>query len=409
MELTPRIAVLGAGPIGLEAALYARTLGYPVTVYEKGRIGDHLRAWGHVTTFTPWSLNVSPLGLRRLLETEAWRPEPNPEAFPDGREIVRDYLEPLAGLPEMKGTVKEKVRVVAVGRAGVLKGDGAGDGTRRNRPFRLLLEGAEGETTAAADIVLDATGVFGQPNPLGRDGIPAPGERAARDRIATGLPDVLGRDRDRYEGRRVLVVGGGLSAATTVCALETLEGASTVWSTRAGVPPLAAIPGDSLPARAALVEAANRLARSGSPRLRHVPESSVQALSAEGEELSITLDTPAGEERVTVDRVVAQTGFRPDNRLYRELQVHECYASGGPMKLSASLLGVTGADCLEQTGFGPDSLTNPEPDFFIVGHKSYGRNPSFLLRVGREQVRDVFRLVTGDKSLDLYTPEGARA
>jgi cation diffusion facilitator CzcD-associated flavoprotein CzcO len=409
MELPPRIAVLGAGPIGLEAALYARTLGYPVTVYEKGRIGDHLRAWGHVATFTPWSLNVSPLGLRRLRETESWRPEPDADAFPTGREIVHDYLEPLARLPEMEGSIREGVRVVAVGRSGVLKGDGVGDGSRRDRPFRILLESAAGETTAEADVVLDATGVFGRPNPLGRDGIPAPGERGAGDRIATGLPDVLGPERVLFEGKRILVVGGGLSAATTVCALEKLSRGSTIWSTRGGAPPLAEIAGDSLPARAALVRAANRLARRGSPRLRYVPESSVLALSPQEEDLSVTLDTAAGEEQVVVDRVVAQTGFRPDNRIYRELQVHECYASEGPMKLSASLLGVEGADCLEQTGFGPESLTQPEPGFFIVGHKSYGRNPAFLLRVGREQVRDVFQLVTGDVKLDLYTREEACA
>jgi thioredoxin reductase len=409
MEPPPRIAVLGAGPIGLEAALYARTLGYPVTVYEKGRVGDHLRAWGHVATFTPWSLNVSPLGRQRLLETSAWRPEPDPGAFPTGQDVVREYLEPLAGLPEMEGTIREGVRVAAVGRTGVLKGDGVGDGSRQNRPFRLLLEDGEGESIVEADVVLDATGVFGQPNPLGRDGIPAPGERDAGDRIASGLPDVLGKERARYEGRRVLVVGGGLSAATTVCALERLREGSTIWSTRADAPPLAEIEGDPLPARAALVGDANRLARLGSPRLRHVPQSSVVALSREGDELSVTLESPGGAERIAVDRVVAQTGFRPDNRLYRELQVHECYATGGPMKLSASLLGVKGGDCLEQTGFGPESLTHPEPGFFILGHKSYGRNSTFLLRVGREQVRDMFRLVTGVEKLDLYTPEGAHA
>ena len=109
-----------------------------------------------------------------------------------------------------------------------------------------------------------------------------------------------------------------------------------------------------------------------------------------------------------LDRIVAKTGFHPDNSLYRELQVHECYASQGPMKLAASLLGSDSADCMTQTGFGPDSLTNPEPSFFIVGNKSYGRNGNFLLRIGREQVRDIFRLITGDRTLDLDAVEESR-
>ena len=46
-----RIAVLGAGPVGLEAALYARKLGYPVTVYERGRLAEHVQRWGAVSRF----------------------------------------------------------------------------------------------------------------------------------------------------------------------------------------------------------------------------------------------------------------------------------------------------------------------------------------------------------------------
>jgi hypothetical protein len=45
MTLDPpgRIAVVGAGPLGLEAALYGRFLGYDVTVFERGQIGESLR------------------------------------------------------------------------------------------------------------------------------------------------------------------------------------------------------------------------------------------------------------------------------------------------------------------------------------------------------------------------------
>ena len=109
-----------------------------------------------------------------------------------------------------------------------------------------------------------------------------------------------------------------------------------------------------------------------------------------------------------VDRVLANIGYTPDTDLYRELQVHECYASRGPMSLAASLLsaGVGGGDCLAQPTPGPDTLKNPEPRFFILGAKSYGRNSAFLLRIGHAQVRGAYSLLHEDPGLDLYAQAG---
>ena len=95
-------------------------------------------------------------------------------------------------------------------------------------------------------------------------------------------------------------------------------------------------------------------------------------------------------------------GYTPDPSLYRELQIHECYASLGPMKLAAALLGQKSPDCLTQKCPGPDTLRNPEPNFYILGAKSFGRNSQFLLRLGFKQVRDVFTLITGNAKLDLF-------
>jgi hypothetical protein len=256
--------------------------------------------------------------------------------------------------------------------------------------------------------VIDATGVFGQPNPLGRGGVPATGERALRARIDFGIPDVTGKDRARFEGHRVLVVGGGHSAATTAIELARLSDTPVLWATRTGQPPIPEIPDDPLPAREQLTREANRLALSPPRNFRHASSSVVAGLKPAKNAILVRLISDDVEEEIEVDRIVAQTGFRPDNSIYRELQIHECYASQGPMKLAASLLGADSEDCMAQTGFGPESLANPEPGFFIVGNKSYGRNPNFLLRIGREQIRDVFRLITTDESLDLYAAEKSR-
>jgi len=94
-------------------------------------------------------------------------------------------------------------------------------------------------------------------------------------------------------------------------------------------------------------------------------------------------------DEVEVDHIVALTGFVPDAGIYRQLQVHECYATGAPITLSAALLGAEAADCLDQDSHGVDVLRSPEPNFFILGMKSYGRVSSFLLKVGYQQVNEV--------------------
>ena len=91
-----------------------------------------------------------------------------------------------------------------------------------------------------------------------------------------------------------------------------------------------------------------------------------------------------------MDEVVSMTGAVGDASIYRQLQVHECYATEGPIGLAATLLGAAGGDCLVQEAAGSDVLRNPEPRFFVLGMKSYGRNNTFLLRVGWEQVEEVF-------------------
>ena len=100
-------------------------------------------------------------------------------------------------------------------------------------------------------------------------------------------------------------------------------------------------------------------------------------------------------ETVKVDHVLALTGRVGDPMIYRQLQVHECYATGAPMKLAAALLGQSGGsgDCLQQKSLGPDTLRSPEPGFFIVGSKSYGRRNDYLLRVGWQQVDEILSLL----------------
>lgn len=396
------LAILGGGPIGLEAAAAAAANGFEVRVFERGEVGASVSLWGHVRMFTPWQMNRSRLGARLAKEAGAFAPDP--ETFPTGDELVAQYLLPLSSHPLLRGRIETGSRVLSISREGLLKGDFLGRPERRSRPFRLLVERDGNEKVFHADCVIDATGTYGTPRWLGSGGSPAVGERQAF--ITRHLPDVLGRDQVTYAGERVLVIGAGLSAATLVRDLAALANTAreteVVWAVRREVReggPIPRIPDDPLPERVKLTREANALATGGSPHVKLRPGVTVQSIQRErdGERVGL-IGTNASASVEHFDRVVAMVGYRPDRSLWEELQVHECYASGGPMKLAAALLGSVGGDCLTQTSHGPESLASPEPDFVVIGAKSYGRNPQYLLRLGHEQVRDALHLLTGGQS-----------
>jgi len=383
-----RIAILGAGPIGLEAALAAARRGDDFTVFESApTVGGHVRRWGHVRTFTPWAMNVSPRMRAALPDA------PASAALPSGSELADELLEPIARLPQLAGRIQLGTRVLAVGREGLLKHEAVGDPRRAARPFRLLLARPDGsEAIARADVVIDATGTYANPNRLGDGGIDAVNERAFEDRIERFLPR-LEAHASAWAGKTILLTGSGHSAQTAARALATFArdapGTRVVWAVRKPEPDWGAVPDDPLPERAALNAEAARLAGGASDAVALRPGCVTEALHARDGRIVVTLRNGTPEE-VEVDRVLALNGGVGDHALYRQLQVHECYATSGPMSLAAALLGESGGDCLSVGSHGAEALRNPEPGFFILGAKSYGRNSRFLLQAGWQQVDDVF-------------------
>ena len=385
-----RLAIIGAGPIGIEAALAGCERGYDVRVYERGTVGDNVKRWRHVRLFSSFELNHSERGVRLLKAEGGTLPELGD--YLTGGEHFERYLGALAHTVLLSGCIHERTRVVSVGRDGIGKGDLIG-GPRDRHPFRLLLECAGGEEEIVeTDVVLDCSGTYGNHNWMGNGNVPALGERKLEGHIDYEIRNLSASDRTEFEGKRVLLVGGGHSAATALDGLRTLAGTTVYWVVRKAKP-LDVIANDPLPERKRLSQLARELAAGANPRVRFYGGHTIERIQRQGTGFEVELRLARSVEVVEVDRVLAHVGYHPDNSLYRELQVHECYASLAPMNLAAALLGESSEDCLVQTSKGAEVLKNPDPNFFILGAKSYGKGSNFLIHIGLQQVEEVFGLL----------------
>jgi thioredoxin reductase len=398
------VAVIGAGPVGLAAAAHLAARGIEPVVFESGdSVGASVREWGHVRVFSPWSYNVDPVAVE-LLEPTGWS-APAPEGYPTGDEIVERYLEPLAAVPGIAESLHLRSRVLGVTRQGIdkLKDDG-----REDAPYQLVVEQEGEERRYLARAVIDASGTWTRPNPLGAGGVHASGERRHADRIAYGIPDVLGSARERYAGRRVLVVGSGHSAFNAILDLVALRdshpGTEVVWAIRGGAPDRAYGGGgdDQLPARGALGETVRELVADGSVEV--VAGFHTRAVADENGRLAVD----DGRRRVIADEIIAATGLRPDLDLLRELRLELDDRVEAPRAL-APLIDPNLHSCGSVPPHGVDELSHPDAGIYIVGMKSYGRAPTFLLRTGYEQVRSVVTALAGDwegaRNVELVLPE----
>ncbi|MBO1905277.1 FAD-dependent oxidoreductase [Microvirga sp. 3-52] len=396
LETLP-VAVIGAGPVGLAAAAHLIRRGLPVKVYEAGAtVAANVRDWGHVRLFSPWEYNTD-TAARALLQSHGWQEPPN-KAMPTGLDLYQAYLKPLAETPEMAAVIETGATVKAITRQGADKVLSKG---RETKPFVLAVSNGNGATRRdLARAVIDASGTWTAPNPLGAGGILAEGEAENANRIAYGIPDVLGRDRAIYEGKTTLVVGAGHSAANVLLDLARLAErdpqASIVWATR-GENLMRVYGGgsaDQLPARGELGSSLKTLVDSGQVTL--VAGFSATRVKAVGDQVVVEGETAGGIRALgPVDRIVVSTGQRPDLNLTRELRLDL-----DPWLESSKALGPLIDPNLHSCGSVPPhghrELAHPEPGFYAVGIKSYGRAPTFLMLTGYEQVRSVVAAIAGD-------------
>lgn len=403
------VAIIGAGPVGLAAAAQLVERGLMPLIFEKGdAVAASVRSWAHVRVFSPWRFNIDNAA-RRLLEATGWI-EPDEDALPTGGEIVSQYLAPLAALPQLAPHIRLGATVVAVTRDGLDKMTNA---NRDNVRFAVRWVDATGALQVShARAVIDASGTWTKPNPIGVDGLPVPGEAENADRIAYGIPDIAGANREAYAGKRVLVVGSGHSAIQSALALIELQGAAPstriMWALRRNR--LERILGgglnDQLPARGELGLAARGAIDEG--RLDVLAPFAITRIVRKGDALAIEGTIAGHPIWVDADRIIVATGFRPDLSALSELRVQLDPAVEAPPAL-APLIDPNFHSCGSVPPHGIDELTHPEKDFVIVGSKAYGRAPTFLMATGYEQARSVAAELAGDpvaaRQVQLVLPE----
>ena len=399
------VVIIGAGPIGLVAGVHLASRGLEFLILEKGpTVGHYVQQWGHVRMFSPWKYAVDPVASQRL-RSVGWS-EPRADSLPTGKDLRDQWLLPISRLPEIAERLRLETEVLAVGRRGRdrLKSSG-----REDVPLRLRIRRSDGsQEDIEARAVIDASGTWGNPKPLGASGIEALGELEAADRIDYGIPD-LGVDsvRTNFSNRRIAVVGGGDSAFNALLNLTGLavENPETVihWILRGSVPEFVSETKDQLPQRAGLAIAVGKRKAEG----QLIIHSNFEVETVESREEDLVL-RDRRNRTVVVDRVVCATGSKPDLEMLRELRLDLDLITEAPAALGP-LIDPNVHSCKTVPPHGFEELRQPEAGFFMAGVKSYGRAPTFLLLTGYEQVRSIVAAIAGDltaaRDVQLVLPE----
>ena len=390
------VAVIGAGPVGLAAAAHLALRRKPFVLFERGDSpGAAVAEWAHVTFFSPWRYVVDDVA-RQLLEDVGWV-MPDADRDPTGRELLDEYLVPLAAHSAIAPHVRLGAQVASVTRLNMDRVPSTG---REERPFEIVTISADGgEQRVLARAVIDASGTWDRPNPAGASGVAAHGEREAAARITYKIPDVFGGERQRYAGRRVMVIGSGHSAMDSILGLQRLKQADgateVIWAMRSTPTErtFGGLDDDQLAERGALGERAKAAVDIGAVRL--VAPFRVNAFELGDGEVRVTGVTADEETTIAVDEVIVATGFRPDFSTMSELRldVHPWLESARAL---GPLIDPNEHSCGTVPPHGELELRHPELGVYIVGMKSYGRAPTFLMLTGYEQVRSVVAALSGD-------------
>lgn len=390
------VAIIGAGPVGLAAAAHLAVRGQRFVLFEAGpTVAANVLSWKHVRIFSPWKYNID-RAAKQLLQQSSWQ-APAEEELPTGEALYLHYLKPLSELPALNKSIYLHSRVMAVGRKNMDKVKTTG---RAGQPYviQVLTKGEVQWHEAKA--VIDVSGTWASPNPVGSGGVHAAGEASNADRIFYGIPDILHSYAERYKSKNVLVVGSGHSAINAILELDKLKSkypeTHVHWVVRKK--DVSEIYGgkdaDALAARGALGTKIEELVNQQRVNV-HTPFQIQQIESKDGQ-LMISGNKNGNPFVLTgIDEIISTTGSRPDFSFLREIRL-DVDASLESVSALAELIDPNVHSCGTVRPHGERELRQPDKDFYIAGSKSYGRAPTFLMATGYEQVRSIVAAIDGD-------------
>ncbi|GEK35140.1 FAD-dependent oxidoreductase [Kurthia sibirica] len=395
------VAIIGAGPIGLAAAAHLQERKIPFIIIEKGLVASAVTSWQHVRLFSPWKYNIDAAAQRLLTQTD-WQ-QPNEEKLPTGQELVEKYLGPLAKL--FKDYVYVKHEVIAISRQ---QTDRMKTTNRQQMPFEIITKTENNIKTFMAAAVIDATGTWGNPNPALSNGLFLPAERALHEKIDYSIPDITAH-KERYINKKIAVIGGGHSAINSLIQLVALKkrypDTQITWVLRKDKVEQAFGGGrdDQLVSRGQL---GLRIAKIIEEQLVTViTPFRIQSI----EELQHKIHIKSYDaQRIEVDQMIVNTGNRPNFTINHELRF-EVDAITEAVPALSNLIDPNLHSCGSVDAHGEKELRQLEKNFYIVGSKSYGRAPTFLMATGYEQVRSIAAYLAGDmkaaQQVQLSLPE----
>jgi len=403
------VAIIGAGPIGLAAAANLVERGENFILLESGtNVGHNISDWGHVRLFSPWQYNVDKAAAR-LLSQHGWS-SPSPDELPTGQQLLDNYLLPLANLEDIKSQLILNTKVIGISRKDT---DKMKSQLRDGNPFVIYADERGTLQRYEAKAVIDATGTWGHSNPLYASGILTNEEQSLSANIYYGIPNIQGKDKQRYIGKSIAVVGGGHSALNTLLDLAQLKESNPemniMWIMRKNRVEEAygGEANDQLEARGELGTRIHQLVNS--EQIQVVTPFRIQKLSRLAEKITISgVYKTESRDLQGIDEIIVNTGSRPDFSFLHELRLSIDQATES-IETLAPLIDPNVHSCGTVRPHGERELRHSEKDFYIVGMKSYGRAPTFLMATGYEQVRSVVAYLAGDykaaEKVELDLPE----
>ena len=403
------IAIIGAGPVGLAAAAHLKVRNLPFLLFEAGKtVASNILSWRHIRVFSPWRYNIDKAA-RQLLSSTEWQ-SPDDEALPTGEELYNEYFKPLAALPALKANIMLGAKVLSIGRKNVDKMKTWG---REALPYVIQVLRENEIEQYYVKGVIDASGTWNSPNPIGSGGVYALGEVENHEKIFYGIPDILQQDELRYKNKSVLVVGSGHSAINAILELDKLKekypATEIHWVVRKNsiIDVFGGQENDALAARGALGIRIEELIVND--RVSVYTSFQIQQIIRQENKLTIVgfqdnqqLALPG------IDEIISNTGSRPDFSFLREVRLNIDPSLESVAKI-AELIDPNIHSCGTVRPHGEKELRQPDKDFYIVGSKSYGRAPTFLMATGYEQVRSIVAALAGDmeaaRNVELDLPE----